>query len=216
MPVLIFMGLPAHVAVGTMRLATLGMATSISEFLREKKVRISLGLHFALISVIAGIVGPRITLEIPAIYLEKLIGIFIIFVLLYMFFRKDIGVMCRSHTPAHRKMIGTILYGVLACVSVMVGGGAGIFTTAVLISCFGLTFLEAAGTRKIMIFILSITAIITYAFGGAINWTYGIVLFAGSVLGAHAGANYGLEKGEKWVRRLFMIVVILSAIKLLV
>lgn len=75
--------------------------------------------------------------------------------------------------------------------------------------------MEAAGTRKIVTFVVSIITIIIYQTHGIINWPYAIVFIISSGFGSYLGALYGIKKGDKWIRKLFMIVVVVMAIKLI-
>ena len=79
----------------------------------------------------------------------------------------------------------------------------------------GPTFLEAAGTSKIAVVCLSLVASFVYISAGVVDWTYTVVLILGGSTGSFLGAHYGLKKGDEWVRKLFMVVVLVSAVRLL-
>ena len=96
------------------------------------------------------------------------------------------------------------------------GGG---FSTTYLIRVSGVlggeTFLESAGTRKIVGFTISLTALIIYSVYQFVDWYYGIALIIAMSAGSYIGAVYGLRRGDKWVRRLFVVVVFIMAARLL-
>ncbi|MDO8955096.1 MAG: hypothetical protein Q7V63_09655 [Gammaproteobacteria bacterium] len=48
-----------------------------------------------------------------------------------------------------------------------------------------------------------------------IDWRAVVALMAGTMLGSILGANYALKKGDVWMGKLFNIVAVLLAIKLL-
>ncbi len=94
-------------------------------------------------------------------------------------------------------------------------GGQGILLNYILTSAFKQPFLEAAGTRTIINFFVTIVAIIIYQESGAIDWQYAIVILVGMTAGAYFGTLYGLKKGEKWAEKIFIIVAFLMALKLI-
>lgn len=81
--------------------------------------------------------------------------------------------------------------------------------------CFGQTFLESAGTRKIQGTAVGWTSAITFAMSGIVDWSYALVLALGMAIGSYLGVVYAVRKGDAWVRKLFIAVVLLSAMELL-
>ena len=79
----------------------------------------------------------------------------------------------------------------------------------------GLTFIETAGTRKIPGIVVGASTTVVLILAGLVNWPLALAMFVGSGLGAWLGVDLGIKVGEKWVRRLFIILVIISAVKLL-
>jgi len=51
--------------------------------------------------------------------------------------------------------------------------------------------------------------------GKVVDWQLFIVLVLGFALGSHLGVHYGLQRGEKGIKTLVLIVVFASAIKLI-
>ena len=94
-------------------------------------------------------------------------------------------------------------------------GGQGTLSNYILIFVFGKTFLEAAGTRKIASLAAIIVALTIFLYHHLVNFEFGIVLLLGRSLGAFMGAAYGIKKGDEWVRKIFIIVVIIMATKLM-
>jgi hypothetical protein len=81
--------------------------------------------------------------------------------------------------------------------------------------CFGLTVIESKATKTIPWLILSISSIIIFATNGIINYKIGSVMLIGMAIGGYTGTHIAIKKGEIWVKRLFLIFVIVSVLKLL-
>jgi uncharacterized protein len=58
-------------------------------------------------------------------------------------------------------------------------------------------------------------SIIIFAFVGLINYSYGISSLLGSGIGTYIGASLALQKGNKWVRSLFLIIILIFVLKLI-
>ena len=78
----------------------------------------------------------------------------------------------------------------------------------------GLTLIEVNATTVIPWFILSVSSLIFFAMSDIINYSVGIILLIGMAVGGYAGAHFALQKGNIWIRRFFVLFVIVSSIKL--
>ena len=96
------------------------------------------------------------------------------------------------------------------------GAGAATFLAYILIFVFGQTFLESAATLKIASILMTLTAAITFATHGAVHYPFAVSLFLGSFIGSTVGAYYSDRIGNVWIRRIFIGVVLIMAIKLLI
>jgi len=63
---------------------------------------------------------------------------------------------------------------------------------------------------------LSIIATVVFIIYGRIEFLYGGILFASQAVGSYFGAGFALKKGENFAKILFIIVALISGIKLLI
>jgi len=214
-PALIFLGLPPQIAIATNKVGSLGIMSSIYRFNKSRMVNFKIGIPLALVSIVGAYIGATTLLTLPEEIIGKLIGIFILIVLVFVILNRNVGVEKREKQGKTKRYLGYLLFLFVGFWGGIFGGGYGVFATYVLIFMFGQTFLESAGTKKVLGLGISIVSVIVFAIGGIINWEYGIALLPGMALGSHFGADYGIKKGDKWVRTLFIIVVAVSAAKLI-
>jgi uncharacterized membrane protein YfcA len=66
-----------------------------------------------------------------------------------------------------------------------------------------------------VILLVNITALIVFQGNGQINWTLGLIIALGSMLGAWVAARYAIHWESKWIFRLLLLVVIVTALDLL-
>ena len=89
------------------------------------------------------------------------------------------------------------------------------FIFLILMSCFGLRITEAAATQVIPFLVLTISTVVLFAANDLINYSVAIALLLGTFLGGYVGAHIAITKGDVWIRRLFAVVVVASAARLL-
>ena len=110
-----------------------------------------------------------------------------------------------------------IIIGLLAGVlSGLVGVGGGILMIPLLIIFLGLTQHEAQGTALFaMLPPIGILAAINYYKEGFVKWEYAIVIAFTFVIGGYLGSKLSLSLPPQTVRRVFGVIMLLGAIKLI-
>ena len=84
-----------------------------------------------------------------------------------------------------------------------------------LLICFGKTFLEAAGTRKIPSLAIALVTFGLSALYGMIDWQRGIFLLSGMIVGSYYGAKIAIAIGDVWMRRAVICFLVLSLVGLI-
>jgi len=110
-----------------------------------------------------------------------------------------------------------IIIGLLAGVlSGLVGVGGGILMIPLLIIFLGLTQHEAQGTALFaMLPPIGILAAINYYKEGFVKWEYAIVIAFTFVIGGYLGSKLSLSLPPQTVKRVFGVIMLLGAIKLI-
>jgi len=215
LPFLMIIGLPPQVAIATERLG--GMGQSISSFLKfQKSKKIVWEYVFGLtaISLVSSVIGANILIKTSPVILRNMVGGTILVLLPLFFLKRNLGV---QHTTESKKkiIIGSIVYFLIQILATFSGGGTGILAAYILMYCFGLTIIEATATKTVPWFFLSISSLVIFAIKGIIDYKVGIVMLAGMVIGGDIGARIAIEKGNIWLKRLFVLFVFISVVKLL-
>lgn len=217
-PVLIFLGLPVSMAIGTNRFSSFGsIFTGLYKFGKEKKIAYKLAFPLAIIATTGSVIGSSFVVQINEEILKKIIAIFLIFITLVLIFHNKAGLKPKkSLLSLNNKIIGYILIFFIGIYAGFFGAAYATMIMYVLIFLFGLTFLRSAGTIKIIALPLTIATTIIFVLHGKVYFFYGGALLVGRALGAYLGAGFGLKKGEGFAKLLFIIVVLITGIKLLI
>ncbi len=215
LPVLIFLGLPADVAVATNRFGSLGGITgNLIKFFKTDKVVYKYIIPLALVSTIGGIIGANMLVNIDKNYLTKIIGLVILALLPIALLKKDLGVVEKQRKHSKILSLGFILYLIVSVYDGFLGVGGGILVAYLFVFMFGFTYIQANATDKVAVFLNVFFSVIIFAYHHLINYYYGIIFIAGSLIGGYLGAHIAIKKGDKWVRAVFIIVAIIFGIKL--
>ena len=110
-----------------------------------------------------------------------------------------------------------IVIGLLAGIlSGLVGVGGGIIMIPLLIILLGLTQHQAQGTALFaMLPPIGILAAINYYKQGFVKWEYAAVIAFTFVIGGYFGSKFSLSLPPQTVRRVFGVIMLLGAIKLI-
>jgi uncharacterized membrane protein YfcA len=99
----------------------------------------------------------------------------------------------------------------------MVGIGGGVLIVPALVLIMGLSQHHAQGTSlAMMLFPVGLFAVINYYKKGYVDFKYAGLLAIGFVLGSYLGSKFSLGLNEVIVKRIFAVVMIILAVKLLV
>lgn len=115
-------------------------------------------------------------------------------------------------------VIALVIIGLFAGIlSGLVGVGGGILIIPLLIILLGFTQHQAQGTALFaMLPPIGILAALNYYKEGFVKYEYALVIALAFVLGGYFGSKLAISLPEQIVRRVFGLVMLIGAIKLLV
>ena len=217
-PVLMILGLPAHIAIATNRLGVTGSdIAGWYEFHRKKMIDYRAAVIIAVPSLAGAVIGANLMLAIDEAMLRRVIAFITLGILALIFFRPEAGILNSQEKIKKGHVICAVITSfIVGIYGGFYGAGAGTFLFYILIFCFGETFIESAGTHALANLSFSVMAAVIFAYNGAINYLWAVPLFIGSFAGSFISAYYAERIGNVLLRRIFFTVVILVVIKLFV
>ncbi|NIO48721.1 MAG: TSUP family transporter [Candidatus Aminicenantes bacterium] len=218
-PVLISLGMISKNAVATNMFALIFLSMSGAIGFR-KEVRMpyhKMISFFSILTICGSVAGANLILAIEKDLLEKVIAIMICIIVFSFFLKKDLGIQERNEKISKVKFgAGALLILILGIYGGFFSGGYVTLLSYVLILIFGLNFLQVAFISKIFNIFSSLVACVFFYYHDLIDFSVGLPLAFSMSLGAFLGTKLALAKGNIWIRNLFIIAVILLAIKLLI
>jgi len=208
---LLFPNLPVVSLLGTNKLASFcGTAISSAHYARTLKIDFKMVLPTLVSAFFFSALGAQITTLIDNQFLKPLIFALLLLMGVYTLFHKRFGLT--NHQP-HLATLKLKLY--CALIGAVLGFYDGFFgpgTGSLLIFCFvgwlGFSFLEGSAFAKFTNLTSNLAAMIYFAAGGHIIYKLALPMAIFNILGNMVGARLAIKKGSKFVRWIFLLVVV--------
>lgn len=214
LPVLLALGLPPQVALGTNKLqGSFGSFSAAWNYVRNGGVNLSECRSGIVCTLLGAVMGSCLVQRIDPALIKHIIPFLLLFVLLHTVFSKNLGYT--EQKPLLARGLFFALFGLaLGFYDGFFGPGTGSFWTAALMAVGGFNMTRATGICKIMNFTSNIVALALFWVGGNVLVPVGLSMASGQVLGARAGSNLAIKKGTGFIRPVFMTVVFLTIVRI--
>jgi uncharacterized protein len=215
--VMIALGIEAHVAVATNMLALTFMSMGGSlPFLGKGVLSRNRLLPSIVLTITGSSVGAFLLLTVPLKALQITIAIAMIGVAVFSLLNKNLGRASHDFPASGFGVVsGYAATFLLAIYGGFFSGGYVTMLTAAFVVFFGMTFLQAVATTKIINVFSSGVATLVFIWRGVVDLKLGIILGAFMFLGALLGSRIALFLSAVWLRRIFIAAVLGLALKLL-
>ena len=214
LPTLILLGLDSATANGTNRLAILMQNIfAITGYEQEKMNRFRFSFRLALFTLPGAVIGAFLAVQISDIWFQRILSFIIILVAASLFVPKPAAVNS-SQIISKRKWTGYFFLFILGFYGGFIQVGIG-FLIMVVLYHFIDRSLVAVNVHKVFIILLyTIPALFIFIISGQIDWLLGLALAAGNSLGGWAAARLSVKKGEKIIRYILALMLIIMAGKI--
>jgi uncharacterized membrane protein YfcA len=184
-----------------------GTGMAVVQYARRVKLNWFMLTPSAAAALAFSFLGARTVASIHPEVLKPIVFALLVIVAIYTFFRRDLGARHEPRFVAHHERLFALMVGaVIGFYDGFFGPGTGSFLTFIFIGWFGFDFLNAAASTKVINFSTNLSAVAFFAATGHIAWGYALPMGLCNVAGALAGTRLAILKGNRFVRRLFLVV----------
>ncbi|MGD1866678.1 MAG: sulfite exporter TauE/SafE family protein [Phormidesmis sp.] len=222
LPGLLFTGLPVGNAIATNKLCgTAGAIMSSAKFAHSGHIDWRACGAMGIPAIIGAYIGSRSIGLLPSSWAEPVVIVLMVVITGFVLVNPTLGITPIAAPVSTRKInLKQIVAGLFAGLIIgfhdgFFGPGTGIFLVFSLLSLWSLNFLQATGTTKVINLMTNVTALITFAASGDIDYSKGLIGALGLGIGSYIGASFATKKGAKLIRPLFVAVAIALIAKLL-
>lgn len=212
MPALIYTGMPMASVFGTNKLQSMfGTAIAVRGYYRAGYINfltVYRGLIFGLIGAISGALTVN---HVSNKFMAFIVPFLMLGVFLFNLFNKQLGIV-----PGKKRLSEVVFFSlfgfILGFYDAFFGPGTGNFWIIAIVFFLGYTFLDASGYAKVLNLKSNIFSFIVFLYYGKVNFTFGVFMIVGSLIGGAIGAKFVIAKGSAVIRPFFMVVVLVNVL----
>jgi len=214
-PVLLSFGLDAPVALGTNKLqAAVGSGSAAWHYARAKTVPLEDCARGFVLSLLGAALGTLAVERMDPSFLKRFIPILLLMVAIYTLLKPGLG--DKDLRPRLAREWFDLTFGLgLGFYDGFFGPGTGTFWTMAFMLCLGFNLTKATGYTKVMNFASNLSSLAFFLLAGNVRFTAGITMAIGQLIGAKIGASMVIAKGTKFIRPIFISVVLALTLQLL-
>lgn len=216
LPTYLMLGLPIRTAYGCNKLqAGLGNLVSAVKYFRNNMVDLKIALIAAVTAMSGAYVGTKVIFLLPEETIQKAITVALPAIAVVMVLRKtDARNTIIKSEISKKTIIQALIVGlIMGFYNSLFGPGVG--TVAII----GFTMImhydarAASGNGKVLIVLTNAIALVSYIKTGNVAYEIAAPAALSAILGNLIGVNLAIKKGEKIIKPVMLIIVILTVIK---
>ena len=191
-----------------------GTASSTLRYLRVATLSWRRLLPGLCTACLAALLGASLVSKISPAVFRPLVPVMLGAVLLYVLWQKDLG---SQHAPVDirgRRLLAALAgIGTIGFYDGFFGPGTGSFLMLLFIRIYGFDFLRASAAARAINVATNAGALLLFGLQGNVHWGFGLALGASNATGSFLGAHTAIKHGSKFVRGIYIAVVIVLIAK---
>lgn len=216
LPTYLMIGLPIRTAYGCNKLqAGLGNLVSAIKYFKNNMVDLKIALISAITAMTGAYVGTKIIFLLPEETIQRAITVALPAIAVVMVLRKtDARNVIMKSEISRKTILQALLVGlIMGFYNSLFGPGVGT------IAIIGFTMIMhydarvASGNGKVLIVLTNAIALVSYIKTGNVAYEIAAPAAISAILGNLVGVNLAIKKGEKIIKPVMLVIVILTVIK---
>lgn len=212
---LILLGLPANIANGTNRISIFFQTfSSVGSFTKQKMFDSWKPVILSIPATIGAVLGAALAVDVNKRVIEIAMAVAMVVMVFFLFYKpdrwlKENPALLAKKTNWQQVVIffGVGFYGGFIQV------GVGYFLLMSLVLGVGYDLVKANAVKNLIVFFYAIFALLVFVIDGKINYLYGLILSAGSIIGALLASFLAVKKGAGFIRAVILASVILTILQ---
>lgn len=203
-------------ALATNKLGSVfGTATSSVTYYRRVKPDIRTALPMAAVALAGSFGGAAVATVLPPAAFKPIIVVALLVVAFITLLKPRLGAATALRFAGHKHHVIAGFAGlVIGFYDGLLGPGTGTFLVMALVALLGYDFLQASAKAKIVNLATNLGALLLFIPHGAVLWKLGLLLAAANIAGSYLGSRMAIARGSRFIRVIFLIVVIALIAKL--
>jgi uncharacterized protein len=217
LPALIFIGLPPGVANATNRVSIVFQnLVGGTSFHRQGKLDARGARMLSVPMVLGSTVGAFLAVDVNDEVFRQVLAVAMIVMLALMLLKPERWIAGKPGVVNNRLTLARfITFFAIGVYGGFLQAGVGIFLLVALVLEVGYDVVRANAVKVVVTLASAVVSLAIFSANLKVDWTAGLVLAAGSMVGAWLATRFASDKGAAWVRWFVIVVVATSATQLL-
>lgn len=216
-PVMLQFSIDAKVAVATNMFGLTFMSIgAVIPFLKRDLIDRKRMPGLVGLTLIGSAGGALLVGVISKALMPVIIAASMVFVIIFMLVNHRSGTETVQHLGGNRMLLAYVVVFILAIYGGLYSGGYVTMLTASFVAFFGMRFTEAVANTKLVNVFSSLIATLVFMWQGLVDYKLGTILGVTMFIAAYIGAKTVTKLSDVMLKRVFLAVVILLALKTLV
>ncbi|WP_419211223.1 sulfite exporter TauE/SafE family protein [Maribacter sp. X9] len=216
LPILIFLGLPSTLANGTNRVAIIFQTAIATEGFKSKGVStFPFNVYLGISAFVGSIIGAYLAIDISGALFNRILAIVMVCVVLIIAFGPKIGMKeVQERLTGKYLWLGIIAFFFFGIYGGFINAGLGFIMMLFLHYVSKMTLVRSNATKVSVVFMYMVSALIVFAINDQVNWKIGFILAIGNGSGAWVASRVSVKKGDGFIKKFLIVMVVILAIKL--
>ena len=165
----------------------------------------------ALCAFVSAFLGSQLLTVISNDFMKPVLLLILVILAIYTIFKKDFGQAQERKIPYHNAIInGCIVSIIVGFYDGFIGPATGTFFILGFVTLLGMDFLKANTNAKLINLATNFGSICLFLIKGKIIWSIALPMAVCNALGGFLGAKLAINKGNKFIRYIFILVILIS------
>lgn len=207
--------LPVATIIGTLKIPSFtGTFFAAFQYLKKIKMNWKLLLVMMVLAVPSAFLGSSLLLYVANDFMKPLLLVVLSMLVIYTYAKKNFGQQAaKSHSIMQQLLYAIAISFFIGFYDGFIGPGTGSFLVLAFVSLLGYDFLQASANAKMVNLATNFGSICLFVIKGKIIWAIALPMAFCNALGGYIGAKFAINKGNKFIRIFFLIVVIGTLIR---
>lgn len=212
---LLILGLPANIANGTNRISIFFQTfSSVTSFTKQKMFDSMRPVWLGIPATIGAVLGAMTAVDVNERVIEIAMAVAMVIMVFFLFYKPDKWL--KENPAMLSKPIRwwqLVIFFAVGFYGGFIQVGVGYFLLMSLVLGVGYDLVKANAVKNLIVFLYAIFALAVFVIDGQVNYLYGLILSAGSVIGALIASYLAVKKGAGFIRAVIVASVILTILQ---
>jgi uncharacterized protein len=186
--------------------STFGAAAAVGRYTLSRKVPWRVVFWPSILALLTSILGAHAVTRMDPLVLRPLVLILLIAVFIVTLVKKDLG--DERQEIVRPAALGIISGAAIGFYEGFFGPGTGSFLLFMYVVLYGFSFLKASAAGRVVNFAANVGALGFFIVKGLVIYQVAVPMAVCTIGGGILGSHLAITQGSRWIRIVFMVVVI--------